>query len=44
MEVVSGVPLEQLRQWIQEGELTAVGAWGAMLAIDKLRDLHEIRC
>jgi hypothetical protein len=42
MQVLSGVPLEQLQEWIDEGELTVVGAWGAMLAIERLRSLQEI--
>jgi 8-oxo-dGTP pyrophosphatase MutT (NUDIX family) len=42
MQVLSGVSLEQLQEWIREGEFTVVGAWGAMLALEKLRSLQEI--
>jgi 8-oxo-dGTP pyrophosphatase MutT (NUDIX family) len=42
MQVLSGVSMEQLQEWIDEGELTMVGSWGAMLAIEKLRSLQEI--
>jgi 8-oxo-dGTP pyrophosphatase MutT (NUDIX family) len=41
IEIVSGVTIPEIREWIAKGEMNLVGSWGALLAIEKLRDLGE---
>jgi len=42
IHVVPDVSVEQLREWIAAGELTVVGSWASLLALEKLRELGEI--
>lgn len=42
IEIVRGVTAEELLQMIREGDFNLVGGWGALLALEKLRDLGEI--
>lgn len=42
MQVIPNVTVEQLRHWIQTGQMTIVGSWGTLLALQKLRELGEI--
>jgi len=42
MEVVAGVTVSEIRNMIEAGELTVVGAWACLCALQKLRDLKEI--
>lgn len=46
IEIVTGVTKEEIIQMIQEGDFNLVGGWGALLALEKLRELGEIwwRC
>lgn len=41
IEIVSGVTIPEILQWIQNGEMNLVGGWGCLLAIQKLRELGE---
>jgi hypothetical protein len=41
IEIVSGVTIPQILQWIQNGEMNLVSGWGCLLAIEKLRELGE---
>lgn len=43
MEVVKGVTPSKLFRSIQTGSMTVVGAWATQLALNKLRELGEIR-
>jgi hypothetical protein len=43
MQVVHGVSVDEIRRKIAAGEMTVVGGWASMLALDKLRELGEIR-
>jgi 8-oxo-dGTP pyrophosphatase MutT (NUDIX family) len=42
MEVVQGITEEQLLDLIQRGDLTVVGSWAALLALQKLRVMKEL--
>jgi len=42
MEVVEDVTVDELRQKIQAAQLTVVGSWASLLALDKLREMGEI--
>lgn len=42
IEIVSGVTIEEIMQYIANGEMNLVGGWGCMLAISKLRELNLI--
>jgi hypothetical protein len=42
IEIVPGVNIEEILDFIKEGEMNLVSGWGCMLAIDKLRELGEI--
>jgi hypothetical protein len=39
MQVVSGISVERVYQLIQSGDLTIVGGWSIMLALNKLQEL-----
>lgn len=41
IEIVSGVTIPEILEWLVHGEMNLVGSWGALLAIEKLRDLGE---
>ena len=41
-EIVRGITAEELLQMIREGDFNLVGGWGALLALEKLRELGEI--
>ena len=41
IEVVSGVTIPEIMRFITTGKMNLVGAWGCMLAIEKLRELGE---
>jgi len=43
MEIVSGITLETLLNWITTGKMTVVGSWASLLALQKLRELGQIR-
>ena len=42
IEIVSEVTADQILQMIREGDFNLVGGWGALLALEKLRELGEI--
>jgi hypothetical protein len=42
IEIVSGVTPDQIMQMIREGDMNLVGGWGALLAMQKLKELGEI--
>lgn len=42
IEVISGVTAGEIMQMIREGDMNLVGGFGALLALQKLRDLGEI--
>ena len=42
MQVIPNVTVKQLEHWIQTGQMTIVGSWGTLLALQKLRQLGEI--
>jgi len=42
IEIVRHVTLEELRRMLTSGQMTVVGSWTALLALDKLRQLGEI--
>lgn len=42
IEIVTGITKEEIIQMIQEGDFNLVGGWGALLALEKLRELGEI--
>ena len=42
IEIVSGVTADELLQMIREGDMNLVGGWGALLALQKLRELGEV--
>lgn len=42
IEIVSGVTIEEIMEYIANGEMNLVGGWGCMLAISKLRELNLI--
>ena len=42
IEIVTGVTKEEIIQMIQEGDFSLVGGWGALLTLEKLRELGEI--
>jgi len=39
MEVVRGVTLREIRGMLERGEMTVVGSWATLLALNKLREL-----
>ncbi|KAG7370916.1 hypothetical protein IV203_019486 [Nitzschia inconspicua] len=41
IEIVTGVTIPEILQWLVNGEMNLVGSWGALLAIEKLRELGE---
>lgn len=41
IEVIRGVSISQIMEWIVAGEMNMVSAWGCLLAIEKLRELGE---
>jgi len=41
IEIVPGVSVEEISQMVREGDFNLVGGWGAMLALEKLRELGE---
>jgi ADP-ribose pyrophosphatase YjhB (NUDIX family) len=41
IEIVSGVTIPEILGWITNGEMNLVGGWGALLAIEKLRELGQ---
>lgn len=42
IEIVRGVTAEEILRMIREGDFNLVGGWGALLALEKLRELGEI--
>jgi hypothetical protein len=42
IEIVSGITPGEIMQMIREGDMNLVGGWGAMLALQKLKELGEI--
>jgi hypothetical protein len=43
IEIISGVTADEIMQMIREGDMNLVGGFGALLALQKLRDLGEIK-
>jgi 8-oxo-dGTP pyrophosphatase MutT (NUDIX family) len=43
IEIVSGVSADEIMQMVKKGDMNLVGGWGALLALDKLRELGEIQ-
>lgn len=41
IEVVNGITIPEIMEWIENGEMNLVSGWGCMLAIHKLRELGE---
>jgi len=41
IEIISGVTIPEILQWIRNGEMNLVGGYGCLLAIEKLRELGE---
>mmetsp|Transcript_36131 Transcript_36131/g.66665 ORF Transcript_36131/g.66665 Transcript_36131/m.66665 type:complete len:127 (-) Transcript_36131:70-450(-) len=41
IEIVRGVPAEDILDMVRRGEFNIVGSFGALLAIEKLRELGE---
>ena len=39
IEIVPGLPIQEVKSLISKGELNAIGALGCMLAIQKLQEL-----
>ena len=42
IEIVSGVTVDEIMEYIASGEMNLVGGWGCMLAIQKLREMGEV--
>lgn len=42
IEIVTRVSIEEIVRMIREGDFNLVGGWGALLALEKLRELGEI--
>jgi hypothetical protein len=42
IEIVRGVTIQELLDLIRTGEFNCVGAWAALLALQKLREMGEI--
>ena len=42
IEIVPGVTIDQIKEWIASGEMNLVSGWGCMLAMEKLRELGEL--
>ena len=42
IEIIRGVTADEIRQMIREGDMNLVGGWGALLALEKLRELGEV--
>ena len=43
IEIIRCVTANEIIQMIREGDFNLVGGWGALLALQKLRDLGEIQ-
>lgn len=43
IEIIRYVTADEIIQMIREGDFNLVGGWGALLALQKLRDLGEIQ-
>ena len=43
IEIIRCVTADEILQMIREGDFNLVGGWGALLALQKLRDLGEIQ-
>ena len=43
IEIIRGVTSDEIIQMIREGDFNLVGGWGALLALQKLRELGEIQ-
>mmetsp|Transcript_27142 Transcript_27142/g.54881 ORF Transcript_27142/g.54881 Transcript_27142/m.54881 type:complete len:256 (+) Transcript_27142:71-838(+) len=43
IEIIHGVTEEEIRQMIREGDMNLVSAWACLLALDRLRELGEIK-
>ena len=41
IEIVSGITIPEILDWIAKGQMNLVGGWGCMLAIEKLREIGE---
>lgn len=41
IEIVDGVTIPEIMNWIAQGEMNLVSGWGCLLAIEKLRELGE---
>lgn len=42
IEIITGVTVKEIRQMIREGDMNLVGCFGALLALEKLREFGEI--
>ncbi len=42
IEIIRGVTVEEIIKMVRTGEMNIVGGWGALLAIEKLRELGEV--
>lgn len=43
IQIISGVTAGEIMQMIREGDMNLVGGFGALLALQKLRELGEIK-
>jgi hypothetical protein len=41
IEIVHGVTIPEILEWIATGEMNLVSGWGCLLAIEKLREMEE---
>lgn len=42
IQVIPGVSIDEIRDMIVTGQMTVVGGWASLLALEKLRELGEI--
>ena len=42
IEIVTGVSSGAILRMIREGDLNVVGGWGALMALEKLRELGQL--
>jgi len=43
IEIIRGISSDEIIKMIREGDFNLVGGWGALLALQKLRELGEIQ-
>ena len=43
IEIVRGISAKEIINMVRRGDMNLVGAWASLLALEKLRDLGEIR-